>query len=60
MYDDVLAMDKEFEAFGLEADEIIEGFRDRYGAHRVGRLEEDPEMCDYEEVVELGRSLRVF
>ena len=35
MYDDVLAMDKEFEAFGLEADEIIEGFRDQIGRAHV-------------------------
>ena len=39
-------------------DEIVTGYRDLYGTWNVGSLEEDPEMSEYEELVELGCSLR--
>lgn len=41
----------------LDGDEIVVNFRDRYGDHRVGRIEEDPEMSEYEEWMDLGASL---
>lgn len=41
----------------LDADEIVTNFRDRYGDYRLGRMEEDPEMSEYEEILDLGTSL---
>ena len=51
-----------FAEFGLddlqiEMDDFLMGFRDRYGSHGVGRSEDDPEMEQYEELMELGQSL---
>lgn len=59
MYVDSLQISDELFGFDLEidADDVIEGYRDRYGAYRVGRLEEDPEQMDYEEMLELGWAL---
>lgn len=42
----------------LEADDILEGFSERYGTHRLGRQEIDPEMYSYEERIELADALR--
>lgn len=41
----------------IDFDDFTMGFRDRYGTHRVGRYEEDPEMLEYEELLSLGMSL---
>lgn len=46
------------EALGVvDLDDFTLGFRDRYGTHRIGSYEEDPEMMEYEELVSLGMSL---
>lgn len=44
----------ELEELLLDADEIVVNFRDRYGDYHVGRIEDDPEMSEYEEILDLG------
>lgn len=49
--------DDELEALLVECDDIVEGFRARYGTHRIGRIEDDPQQMEYEELINLGSSL---
>lgn len=42
----------------LETEDFLEGFRAEFGTYHAGRLEEDPEMIEYEDLVDLGLSLR--
>ncbi|QDU59738.1 hypothetical protein Pan216_05700 [Planctomycetes bacterium Pan216] len=51
----MFAMD-EWELALLDGD-FIEGFKGRYGTHREGYFEDDPEQLAYEEMVALGQSL---
>lgn len=41
-----------------ELEDFALGFRERYGTYQVGIIEEDPEMQEYEELLDLGLSLR--
>jgi hypothetical protein len=41
----------------IDQDEVTSGFRDHRGSYRPGAWEEDPEMLEYEEMLELGHSL---
>ncbi|MGL4460596.1 MAG: hypothetical protein ACRC1K_16050 [Planctomycetia bacterium] len=43
--------------FAIDADEFTLNFRERYGSHGLGLVEEDPEQLEYEEMLELGQSL---
>jgi hypothetical protein len=45
------------EAMDVDAD-FPQGVRDELGAWQLGRLEEDPEMDAYEDMLALGQSLR--
>ena len=55
---DTFTFDDELEAYLIEADDVIEGFRDRYGEHRLGSFEDDPQMCEYEDRLDLAHALR--
>jgi hypothetical protein len=57
MHADMMPMD-DFDEFLLDAEEVVSGFRDRYGTHRIGRIEDDPEMGEYESTIDLARALR--
>ncbi|MFO0949242.1 MAG: hypothetical protein U1D30_25575 [Planctomycetota bacterium] len=54
---DTTYMMDELEELLLDAEEIVVNFRDRYGDYSVGHFEEDPEMSEYEEILDLGRIL---
>lgn len=41
----------------IDADEVIEGFRTRYGSYQVGSFEADPQQLEYDEMVDLAQSL---
>lgn len=41
----------------LDPCEVVAGFHSRYGSHSFGRVESDPEMLEYEELIDLGLSL---
>lgn len=58
MRNDSLYADDDF-LFELEfdANDFVEGYRERHGDYRLGRLEDDPEQMEYEETLELGMSL---
>jgi hypothetical protein len=45
------------DSLGLDHDRIVAGWLDRYGDYRMGRVEADPELAEYEELILLGRSL---
>jgi hypothetical protein len=57
MFEDALTSADALMLLQIDADEVIDGFRQRYGSYRVGRFEDDPEQLDYEETLDLGRSL---
>lgn len=55
--DDFL-MDVEFE-HGFDMDhECVMNYRERNGAYQLGRVEYDPQMDQFDEMVDLARSLR--
>jgi hypothetical protein len=60
MYADVAIELEDLFELALDGDEIVTNFRDRYGDYRLGRMEEDPEMSEYEEIVDLGSSLSSY
>lgn len=41
----------------FDFEEFVGGFEAQYGTYRVGRWEEDPEMLEYEEILDLGKTL---
>lgn len=55
---DWLSLDDDLEEFLIEAGEVVDGFRDRYGEYRLGEVEADPHMSEYEERLSLAASLR--
>lgn len=58
MYADDILMDIEFErGFDFE-NEVISGYRERYGEYRLGCVDNDPQMDRFDEMVDLARSLR--
>ena len=57
MYVDDLLMTDEFEDMAFGSHDFFVSFRDLNGTYRVGRLEDDPQMMEYEEIMELGYSL---
>ena len=54
-YDQLFDIDLEIAAYTTEKFAI--GYRDSHGSHSLGRLEEDPEMMEYEELLDLGECL---
>jgi hypothetical protein len=42
----------------FDHEEVSDGFRQERGSHSAGRWEDDPEMTEYEDLMELGLSLR--
>jgi len=52
----LLASDELF----FDHDEVASGFRDHRGSTSAGRFEDDPEMLEYEDLVELGESLSAW
>lgn len=57
MNDDALFAGDELDLFLMDIDEVVVNYRHQYGEYRLGRLEQDPDMSEYEDTVELGRSL---
>lgn len=53
-----LLVEVDFDDFLIDGEDLILEFRDRYGEYRMGRIEADPEMGDYEETIDLALSLR--
>lgn len=59
MYADSLNLSDDFLGFDVEfdAEDFVMGYRERHGSYRVGRMEDDPDQMEYEEMLELGISL---
>ena len=55
--DDIL-MDIEFERGFEMDDDYMMNYRERNGALRLGRVEDDPQMDQFDEMVDLASSLR--
>ncbi|MBX9653255.1 hypothetical protein K2Y11_06495 [bacterium] len=55
--DDIL-MDIEFErGFDMD-DDYMMNYRERNGSYSLGRVEDDPQMDQFDEMMDLARSLR--
>jgi hypothetical protein len=58
MHADEILSEIEFE-HGFEMDDdCVVNYRDRHGSYRLGRVEEDPQMDSFDEMVSLAASLR--
>lgn len=54
---DTLMLAESWDELMLDGEEIVTGFRDAYGSYAVGCLDDDPEMGEYEEMLDLARAL---
>ena len=55
---DEILMDIEFERGFEMDDEYMMSYRERNGSYRLGHVEEDPQMDQFDEMMDLASSLR--